>query len=137
MCSGVAAKNNYAGIGIDAYPPTLLICGSADPLIRANRKVQKLLVERLGVQCVLKEFPGPHAFHGIPPQWTLDGWRSNSYPTTRDMIQFLTDGDMLLPRETIFQPHDWSLPFVLAAHAIIPMFSIWQLGQAILEESAG
>jgi acetyl esterase/lipase len=136
VCSGGAEPLEHQCIGIDTYPPTLLICGSADPLVRANRKVQKLLVERLGVSCTLKEFPGPHAFHGIPPQWTLDGWRSNSYPTTRDMIHFLTGGDLSLPEDTIFQPHDWSLPFVLAAHVIIPVISMWQLAELVFEENA-
>ena len=118
-------------ISIQSYPPTLLICGTADPLVRANRKVQSLLETRLGTLCLLKEFPGPHAFHGIPPQWTLDGWRSNSYPTTREMISFLTSGEVNLPENTVFQPHDWSLPFVLAAHGVVPLLLLWQLSEAI------
>ena len=124
-----AAEHHDADFRIRAYPETLLICGSGDPLVKANRKVARLLGERGVVacrSCRLEEFPGPHAFHGIPPQWTLDGWRSNSYPTTREMIQFLTGGEVQLPDDTIFQPHDWSLPLVLTAHAVIPLLLAWQ-----------
>jgi hypothetical protein len=52
------------------------------------------------------------------------------------MIHFLTGGDLSLPEDTIFQPHDWSLPFVLAAHVIIPVISMWQLAELVFEENA-
>jgi len=121
---------------IDRYPPTLLICGVGDPLVLANRKVRDLLQNSNHVQCSfvdLLEFPGPHAFHGIPPQWTLDGWRSNSYPTTREMLMFLTNGDIQLPNSTMFQPPDWSLPLVLLAHVVMVVGLIVQFIDVFLE----
>lgn len=121
---------------IDRYPPTLFICGVGDPLVLANRKVRDLLQNSNHVQCSfvdLLEFPGPHAFHGIPPQWTLDGWRSNSYPTTREMLMFLTNGDIQLPNSTMFQPPDWSLPLVLLAHVVMVVGLIVQFVNVFLE----
>jgi acetyl esterase/lipase len=116
---------------ITSYPPTLLICGVGDPLVLANRKVQQLLNNITSIN--LLEFPGPHAFHGIPPQWTLDGWRSNSYPTTREMLLFLTNGELVLPNSTIFQPPDWSLPIVLLAHVAIVIGLMVQAIEVFLE----
>ena len=119
---------------VDSYPPTLLICGVGDPLVLANRKVLDLLQKNKCCPYVeLLEFPGPHAFHGIPPQWTLDGWRSNSYPTTRAMLLFLTEGDVELPSKTIFQPPDWSLPLVLLAHVVIVIGLVVQLVEIVLQ----
>ena len=145
---------------IEQYPPTLLICGSGDPLVLANRKVRDLLEKKIiqkstsrnrrrggggggssssiDARCCcsyvnLLEFPGPHAFHGIPPQWTLDGWRSNSYPTTREMLLFLTNGEIELPLGTIQQPNDWSLPLVLLGHGVIVVGLLTQAIELVLD----
>ena len=126
---GDLCENNL----IRHYPPTLLICGVGDPLVLANRKVRDLLSNSGCCSYVkLLEFPGPHAFHGIPPQWTFDGWRSNSYPTTRAMLMFVTDSAIELPMDTIFLPPDWSLYLVFIAHVVIVVGLILQTIEIVL-----
>ena len=58
----------------------------------------------------------------MPPQWTLDWWRTTAYPATRKMVSFLTAGECVLPEETAPIPFDWSLPIVLAAHVVLPLW---------------
>ena len=93
-------------------------------LAQANLAVQRQL-QASGHSCVLFTVPGTHAFHGLPPQWTLDWWRCNAYPATREMLRFLTDGDLLLPEHTQPAPFDWSLPLVLATHVVLPVYMVY------------
>jgi hypothetical protein len=51
-------------------PDTLLICGRSDPLIHGNRQALAKLL-RTNHSCRLSEYPGTHAYHGFPPQWTF------------------------------------------------------------------
>ena len=95
---------------------------------QANIAVQRQLTA-LGHQCELFVVPGTHAFHGLPPQWTLDWWRTNSYPATRKMLAFLTGGECELPEDTVPIPFDWSLPIVLLAHFALPLLLVHSLTQ--------
>ena len=122
MTLGDALGNGF----VERYPRALLICGSSDPLVLANRKIAELL-QQIDAECRLLEVPGLHAFHGIPPQWLGDVWKSNTYPTTCEMVHFLSDGRVNLPEEVESGRFSWSLPIVLLAHVVVPGYLAWRI----------
>ena len=59
---------------LEAFPPTLLLGATGDPLVESTRRAAEFL-RAAGVAVDLHEFDAPHGFLGVPPQWTLGFWR--------------------------------------------------------------
>ncbi|KAH9262419.1 hypothetical protein BASA82_000521 [Batrachochytrium salamandrivorans] len=84
---------------IKAYPPTLSISGSYDPLgiCESTKVFHRVLVEELQIEgCELKIYPATHGFVGYPAsfQQAISGgtdkhWREACWQATLDSCQFL------------------------------------------------
>ena len=107
---------------LDHFPNTLLICGEHDGLLKSSERLHARLTAR-GHRSRMISYPGPHAFHGIPVNWTCGMWRTNALPATLELLDFFTGTNMAkdgtidrVPRI----PFDWTLPLTLVLVAMPP-----------------
>eukprot|EP00045_Choanoeca_perplexa_P008460 m.78462 g.78462 ORF g.78462 m.78462 type:complete len:445 (-) comp14504_c0_seq1:956-2290(-) len=72
---------------IQAFPPTLFIGGSRDPLVYSTIvSHERLLSKGLDVHC--KIFPARHGFFGVPVEWTFGQWRHDAQPAFQLLAHF-------------------------------------------------
>jgi acetyl esterase/lipase len=84
---------------IHAYPPTLLIVGSYDPLgLRHSSEAALQMLQRRNVPVQLRVFDATHGFVGYPPQMqsALNGgdpshWLQNCAEATKATVGFLKE----------------------------------------------
>lgn len=86
------------------FPPTLIICGTDDPLIHGNR-IMAARLSAAGRDVKMFELPGNHAFLGFPVQWTGEGWLKNTWPAYERMVQFISG-----PGADLNIPPGWPRP---------------------------
>ena len=107
---------------IAAYPRTLLLCGSMDPLQRSHDVFHAALKE-IEADSTHLVVPGFHGFHGLPAPFSLGLWRTTTCPANCGLIKWLCHGDEsrvpVLPRIKFFEEFNFSLLLLLAGlHAL-------------------
>jgi len=113
---GKVVLNDLEGHLTDFAPETLLLCGTADPLLATNRHALKLIRQQTGRECRLVEYEGSiHSFHGLPVQWTFGRWLKDAYPATCELVKFFTGG-----KETVAELDIASLPWDLSPLFVFP-----------------
>jgi acetyl esterase/lipase len=76
---------------VDAYPQTLLMCGSRDVLVHSSRVAHAALCSR-GFASEFLEFDARHAFVGLPPALNVQrSWVRHSQPATQRLMAFVRE----------------------------------------------
>ena len=90
---------------LDAYPPTLLLCGDMDPLQHSHTLFESHLIARK-VRTTKLVMSGFHGFHGLPAPFSLGLWRTTVFPANCAIIKWLCNGsDHRVP---ILPPRSWA-----------------------------
>eukprot|EP00038_Savillea_parva_P031028 m.82376 g.82376 ORF g.82376 m.82376 type:complete len:459 (+) comp9461_c0_seq1:223-1599(+) len=116
---------------LSQFPPTLLLCGSWDPLVHGNRDMNKRL-KSLGRTVTLVEYPAHHAFLGFPVAWNFIRWVNDSWPAYHALTRFVLERDPAMP--TGWPAPQWldpTLPFaMIVAIGLLPLvFTIVMVGK--------
>lgn len=113
VLGGKCLFSDFSDEDLGSYPPTLLVCGTWDPLIHGTRIAHDRL-NALGRACELREYEAHHAFVGMPIAWNWH-WRSNAYPAYLDICRFVMDGKppTIHPGWPCGVGFDWSMPVAL------------------------
>ena len=103
------------------FPDSLLILGTMDGLAPSTRSAHQRLLAAGGTRTrKLLEFDAPHAFVGLPPQWTFGYWETTLAPALEDTINFLRgEIEPLIKFPKGKLRTDYSIFGVIMLHAIV------------------
>eukprot|EP00055_Hartaetosiga_balthica_P009067 m.35257 g.35257 ORF g.35257 m.35257 type:complete len:427 (+) comp6594_c0_seq2:233-1513(+) len=75
---------------IHAFPRTIFVGGSQDPLVYSSVKTHEKLLSK-GIDAHCKIYPSRHGFFGFPPQWTFGAWIYGAKPTCELLCHFFAE----------------------------------------------
>ena len=82
---------------LTAFPRTLLLAGTTDPLYESTQLAGSFL-RAAGVDVEYEEYESGHGFLGFPPQWTFGHWTCACAPATERIVRFVAGKRVTYPR---------------------------------------